>query len=861
MMKNDNLTSPPRQRTSVAIQGIDRSSPDDIVKDGMCEELHNLRWKDNAWRPVHPHKEKLALLNIPPEYKVIYHHPAADKYIVELFSRDLYYYYFIADIEANYQEALTLIASFNIQQNVSHFGNVLMFNNNNQTKSFLYKKGEYQEYITPLYARTRVMDYHRANIDPASVKVGPDWVKYVDGETSGVFAGSWFPILNVTQKTLQIVPRDGKWHGEMLLFTTFVMEDGTNLSPSPLHLIQSNTSYALDSAISRKIVNIPDPIVLNESETENLDRYIGIRYLPRLGLTSSTPIFEPLLMCCAPTVRISIPKDQNTDIAKRIAIWGTRVHPTWKTDLYTDAFSGNIGDMFADNDLANQPFYLIKEVAINTMTDLDSYWQDETTFIESNNISVDIQLTADVMNSIVFNRVYVPNNNIHTISSLTTFDYNRALHVGDAIISPQQGYNPYSNAIDGRDNTFAKSIYLTFEGNEKIMGRSVYTDKSNITAPNTPLRHIISYPDHRAYRYVVDEHFDVDLKQAVANNFSWYHSPHTEFEKFPAIPLDDRIDSDIDVELYSNSMETKSLIVSSPNNPFSFPFENSYSFGSSNNRILAMQSAAIEMHEMKVGELPLYVFTEEGIFALVAGQNTLYASVAAINYDRIINPNTLAINGAIVYITEKGVHLLTSQGTQVISTPIHDANGMPPLDFLRTCKILWPKQYNEVVLHNEKDNKAYVFNLDSGYWSTRELTGVKLNTDELHSSSFIYDLTDEDESLSLDASFTTRPIKLGNVEFKRLETIIPRMNTGAGGSQIDLQLQGSVDGHEYHIMRECNSSYDLNRVNPMVVRRTPFSAKYFNISMQFRSSSNASLAASITHIDLEWYHKFMRKMR
>ena len=142
---NDNLTSPPRQRTSVAIQGIDRSTPDDIVADGKCEELHNLRWKDNAWRPVHPHREKERLTNIPAEYKVIYHHPAADKYIVELLSGGLYYYYFIADTEANYQEALTLIASFNTQQKVGHFGNVLMFSNNNQTKSFLYEKGEYKK--------------------------------------------------------------------------------------------------------------------------------------------------------------------------------------------------------------------------------------------------------------------------------------------------------------------------------------------------------------------------------------------------------------------------------------------------------------------------------------------------------------------------------------------------------------------------------------------------------------------------------------------------------------------------------------------------------------------------------------------
>lgn len=36
----------------MAISGLDRSTPDDIVKDGACKELHNVRYKDNAWRPV-----------------------------------------------------------------------------------------------------------------------------------------------------------------------------------------------------------------------------------------------------------------------------------------------------------------------------------------------------------------------------------------------------------------------------------------------------------------------------------------------------------------------------------------------------------------------------------------------------------------------------------------------------------------------------------------------------------------------------------------------------------------------------------------------------------------------------------------
>ena len=55
-MKTNELPKPPRQKTSVVIEGLDTSTPDDLVKDGKCETLHNLRYKEGAWRPVHPHK-------------------------------------------------------------------------------------------------------------------------------------------------------------------------------------------------------------------------------------------------------------------------------------------------------------------------------------------------------------------------------------------------------------------------------------------------------------------------------------------------------------------------------------------------------------------------------------------------------------------------------------------------------------------------------------------------------------------------------------------------------------------------------------------------------------------------------------
>jgi hypothetical protein len=380
----------------------------------------------------------------------------------------------------------------------------------------------------------------------------------------------------------------------------------------------------------------------------------------------------------------------------------------------------------------------------------------------------------------------------------------------------------------------------------------------------TPMSNVISYPDVRATRYSVEEHFSKLLTPAYANGFAWFMEKPTQYAKFPPIVIDERVLTGDNLPIDSSVVRLSNRVqVTSSNNLFSIPFENNYVVGSRNNRILALQSAAIEMHEMKVGELPLYAFTEEGIFALVAGSETLYASVAAINYDKIINPNTLAINGAIVYITEKGVHLLTTQGTQVISTPINDKTNRPPLDFLRSCKLMYPKERNEIILHNETLGKgvAYIYNIDAGYWSTRDLEGYKLNTDELYTiTNIIYDLANEDESISLPMNFVTRPLKLGNVEFKRLETIIPRLATGEHPIEFKMSVEGSVDGSTYMPMRSANIDFEANKVNPITLRRTPFSAKYIKMMFDI-SPADKNHNPSFSHIDIEWYRKLPHRMR
>ena len=76
-----------RERTALAISGIDTSTMDYNAADGKCEELKNLRLYDGAWRNVHEFDRVVDLPDeIPESMKILYHHPATenDVFIVSM---------------------------------------------------------------------------------------------------------------------------------------------------------------------------------------------------------------------------------------------------------------------------------------------------------------------------------------------------------------------------------------------------------------------------------------------------------------------------------------------------------------------------------------------------------------------------------------------------------------------------------------------------------------------------------------------------------------------------------------------------------------------------------------------------------
>ena len=903
-MKNDNLTTPQRQRTSVVIQGLDTSTPDDLVKDGKCETLHNMRFNAEAWRPVHKHKSRTFTLFDTNEYRmsIVYRHPVVegDVYIARYAdSSKNKFVYASYDISSDKH---TPIAEFEGWDNgtnapkISHFGNVLMFTQGATTVYYLYTDGTYKFYDrqlplpTSISTSRSVSEKTTPNPDDndaffvSDTPIGSFYkgLAYKYTQLSSFLAGlegvgSGYPDCKITlyqrvcglggeivADTYKTDSSTGKdlIYGNLCYVIAYKGEDGSILQVSPLQLITRTANFSSTTELKVGTLQDLESLGPNTSNTGKALWFTTVIDLKRsTSIETNTATIEDIVNCPFvhedALISFTLPSEVlSSPLFASVAVYcslPTEIYQTMKLkEQYNGPKTLTPKEAYNTEDLFNQPLYLLSETL--------------KADIPQNRV-FKIQLSESLLSSMISKGVYTPSS-YAPISAKVMHDYNMRLHLADVAID-YLSY-PHINVLNtGGPSSYLKTqrlgVAIESAGRTRYILPSSYTTLGSIKNS-----YIISIPDTSIKSFlsnIQNQNIAVyPFAYAYGNGFAYYTLPATQERQFPKMELLH------DYGTVSSSAATQEAIqqpnrlqVSESNNCFLLPYDLSYRVGSEQNRIIAMQSAAIKIGDEQVGALPLYVFTEEGIFALRAGESTLYSAVNPINHDRIINPSTISVNGAVAYITEKGVHILTGDGSKVISTPIHGADGIPDIDFLKSCVFLAPKQFNEIVLLDNIGDTHYVYNLDYGYWSTRELEGEKINTDELvdNKAGIIYDLNDEDEDVALDCKIKTRPIKLGNVDYKRLETIIPRMRTTNDSIELGISLEASNDGSTYVNLYKTDSLFGFseNINNPLVIRRVPFSAKYFKLQLNVIPVNEEQFATSITHIDFEWYRRFSRRMR
>lgn len=598
----------------------------------------------------------------------------------------------------------------------------------------------------------------------------------------------------------------------------------------------------------------------------------------------------------APNCRVSF-WGIDSDLIDSIVIFSTRIHSRWDATKLAELWKTNQSEdemvvdpmefveAFADNKLPEQPFYKVLEIP-------RSEWGDESAM---GHYTLDIALTGTLLENAEQKEVWEPINP-HELVYSSGKEINSMMHIfGDVSQDLFDGYGSHG-LMSGREGLFCSPEYpiaTSLKIDEKFY---CVVNQCGFDLLDASVRkNIISYPDYRAKQMyngsptVMRNAYD--LSPAIANNYAYHiadifkDSTMQYFEfadgdsaqviyycKFPHRWKDTNsyIDGERvpiivafeDGSLYGGGFVNASseLRVSALSNPLVFPLSRTYQIGSDDNQIIAINSAAIELSDDKIGEYPTWVFTKEGVFVghWGEGDDVIYRAFLPRTYDRICNPNTLAVNGSILFITQQGLMSINERGSQLVSSSLNNTWGRVP-QWLTNAKMLgWRYDTNEIMVAGE-DSDIYVLNLGAGLWSTRtkpaEYIGKLLANRILvgGDSQMLYSIQEDDDfSTEESAQILTRPIKMGEYEMKRIETFIARFSANAELA-LKVTIYGSIDGVKYGVLRQANVSSQSS----IRLTHVPMSVRYLKVGFEFPNIAEMAF----TSFDIEYFNRFINRLR
>lgn len=919
-----------RKRTGIAISGVDIASPDHSVTDGKCEQLHNMRYANGAWRNVHPFVIKHKLRTSPNyAFNIIYQHPATkdNQYIAESTRTEKitsfyayveyqgqYLYYFtnetikvydaIYDDEKEYlgivtsvsdmQKTITVefdkedastytielerIQSEDIGTNktshfislveivnedielvqniysidedtevaVSHFGKVLLVSDKTNKKLLYFiLKGEQYKQINwdelSCQSTIKVVSWNSPNVKTINVEESEDNSLPDYGFTeAGLLAyEQMYEGENPNPTFITFDEELNAWRGEIAIFFALRDESGATLYTTSPQILRS--TLLIEANLTPDIIDIGGLGVVDDVDVFAYAGYKNISANLRPGTTH--PYAAPFHKLMIPTAKLEY-NIGDSEVIKEIAIYSTRLYSLLDTN----------GENRVD--LLQEPFYLMDTITINPKVS-EGLVEYDITYSKLKNVEQKV--------------LYAPTISPQLLYADKFTEYNNRLH----LISPERMLRPLKSDNIVLDSENGTEFLIVKWGNDS--GSTIYSAAPNKYSFSQGF--LISFPQNVDSIYWANSYEDryevfgklLNLKYNAAIDTSYYTNliPKPNADRIQAGVMANYIfykyNTDLDVSIpdeYVTSVESvlsttdsNRIQASSANNCFEYPYENSYRVGSETSHIIAANSAAVEMSDAKFGEFPLYVFTDEGVFAMQSGGNdALYSAIIPISYDKAIQPNTLAVNYNVLFVTKEGIMALSSQGVRQLSQELDNLNGNLP-EWMKTTQLLHLPRFNEIVATDFADKKLYVYSASQQVWSSRDVEpGRLLNNGEIVAdNNTIYNLLSEDDNTTnTEVTILTRPIKLGSMELKRLETFILRFEASTAQT-IEIQLYGSTDTVNWIKFREV--SVYTNR--DIIIRRVPLSAKYLRVEITGAVTDDIRIIA----MEMEYYLRMLHRMR
>jgi hypothetical protein len=164
-----------------------------------------------------------------------------------------------------------------------------------------------------------------------------------------------------------------------------------------------------------------------------------------------------------------------------------------------------------------------------------------------------------------------------------------------------------------------------------------------------------------------EEHFDVDLKDSSAYNYSYAFGVIPSVVQindawYDVIAEHGQIWSYAEANGFTEKVmlekETNEINVSAPFNPYVFPVNYSYSFGG---EIIDIATSYLPISSTQIGQYPITVFTTSGIYAMEQGSGqVLYGNIVPLQ-PHVIDGKAEATPYGTFFISSKNLYLLSGR--------------------------------------------------------------------------------------------------------------------------------------------------------------------------------------------------------
>lgn len=328
------------------------------------------------------------------------------------------------------------------------------------------------------------------------------------------------------------------------------------------------------------------------------------------------------------------------------------------------------------------------------------------------------------------------------------FAYNNRVHFYDSVVrlTPKLGQlcdptieNYADTTIYVYLNTGIKDNILKYE-NVRIetVADEVFPSKRIIKLPD-----MVVFPDSRAYKMAIttddasvggmtSSAIVVPLASSPAYNYSYFFADS-------GTSLVDVMEV-LNAELSDTYTESNVVNVTAAGNSMVFPVEHSYRF---DGNITALSVATDAISDAQVGQWPVSVFTDNGIYALQQGSGAvLYSNIIPLTNDICSNPNTIQTRQGTAYISNGAVYLLAGRNTTKLSLPLEgdiDTYIQNNTSFLKCCggslynvsdiiskvpfrtyvdgaSLSWCANTNELIVSNPTYPYSYVYDFIYNCW-------------------------------------------------------------------------------------------------------------------------------------------------